>query len=158
MRYPHYPRYRLRFGTRCKLVSAKAVVSCVAEVCSTVTVSVAPMTSAPAGNEPATPNCTIARRLLAPPPPRPMKILEPPPFASAPVELSSRVVSLTGIRVIDWADRPPVLHFDAWDGGDGRWLSGTLHSMAREAEALQLGGETDIMRLADILAIQWIRR
>ena len=52
---------------------------------------------------------------------------------------------------------PPVLHLDAWEGGDDRWLSDTLRFIAREAEALRPGGETVITRLADILAIQMIR-
>jgi len=53
---------------------------------------------------------------------------------------------------------PPVLHFDAWEAGDDRWFSDTLQFMAREAEALRPGGETVLTRLADILAIQLIRR
>lgn len=52
---------------------------------------------------------------------------------------------------------PPVLHLDAWDGGDDRWLSDTLRFIAREAESLRPGGETVITRLADILVIQMIR-
>ena len=52
---------------------------------------------------------------------------------------------------------PPVLHLDAWDGGDDRWLSDTLRFLAREAEVLRPGGETVITRLADILAIQMVR-
>lgn len=52
---------------------------------------------------------------------------------------------------------PPVLHLDAWEGGNDRWLSDTLRFIAREAEALRPGGETVITRLADILAIQMIR-
>ncbi len=52
---------------------------------------------------------------------------------------------------------PPVLHLDAWDGGDDRWLSDTLRFIAREAEALRPGGETVIRRLADILLIQMVR-
>ena len=52
---------------------------------------------------------------------------------------------------------PRVLHLDAWDGGDDRWLTDTLQFIAREAEALRPGGETVITRLADILAIQMIR-
>ena len=52
---------------------------------------------------------------------------------------------------------PPVLHLDAWDGGDDRWLSDTLRFIAREAEALRPGGETVITRLADILVIQMVR-
>lgn len=52
---------------------------------------------------------------------------------------------------------PPVLHLDAWEGGDDRWLSDTLRFIAREAETLRPGGETVITRLADILAIQMIR-
>jgi AraC-like DNA-binding protein len=52
---------------------------------------------------------------------------------------------------------PPVLHLDAWDGGDDRWLSDTLRFIAREAESLRPGGETVITRLADILAIQMVR-
>jgi len=53
---------------------------------------------------------------------------------------------------------PPVLHVDAWDGGDDRWLADTLRFIAREAEALRPGGETVITRLADILVIQTVRR
>lgn len=53
---------------------------------------------------------------------------------------------------------PPVLHLDAWEAGDDRWLSDTLRFIAREAEALRPGGETLLTRLADILAIQVIRR
>ncbi len=53
---------------------------------------------------------------------------------------------------------PPVLHVDAWDGGEDRWLADTLRFIAREAEALRPGGETVITRLADILAIQMVRR
>ena len=52
---------------------------------------------------------------------------------------------------------PPVLHVDAWDGGDDRWLADTLRFIAREAEALRPGGETVITRLADILVIQMVR-
>jgi AraC-like DNA-binding protein len=52
---------------------------------------------------------------------------------------------------------PPVLHLDAWDGGDDRWLSDTLRFVAREAESLRPGGETVITRLADILVIQMVR-
>ena len=52
---------------------------------------------------------------------------------------------------------PPVLHLDAWEGGDDRWLSDTLRFIAREAESLRPGGETVITRLADILAIQMVR-
>jgi len=52
---------------------------------------------------------------------------------------------------------PPVLHLDAWDGGDDRWLADTLRFVAREAEALRPGGETVITRLADILVIQAVR-
>ncbi len=52
---------------------------------------------------------------------------------------------------------PPVLHLDAWEGGDDRWLTDTLRFIAREAEALRPGGETVITRLADILAIQMVR-
>ncbi|MEM6676182.1 MAG: AraC family transcriptional regulator, partial [Planctomycetota bacterium] len=52
---------------------------------------------------------------------------------------------------------PPVLHVDAWDGGDDRWLTDTLRFIAREAEALRPGGETVITRLADILVIQMVR-
>lgn len=58
-------------------------------------------------------------------------------------------------RLVD--SLPPVLHLDAWEGGDDRWLSDTLRFIAREAEALRPGGETVITRLADILAIQLIR-
>lgn len=53
---------------------------------------------------------------------------------------------------------PPVLHVDAWDGGEDRWLADTLRFIAREAEALRPGGETVITRLADILVIQMVRR
>lgn len=53
---------------------------------------------------------------------------------------------------------PPVLHVDAWDGGEDRWLSDTLRFIAREAEDLRPGGETVITRLADILVIQMVRR
>lgn len=52
---------------------------------------------------------------------------------------------------------PPVLHLDAWGGGDDRWLADTLRFIAREAEALRPGGETVITRLADILVIQTVR-
>ncbi|MEM7262740.1 MAG: AraC family transcriptional regulator [Planctomycetota bacterium] len=52
---------------------------------------------------------------------------------------------------------PPVLHLDAWDGNDDRWLADTLRFIAREAEALRPGGETVITRLADILVIQMVR-
>ena len=52
---------------------------------------------------------------------------------------------------------PPVLHIDAWDSGDDRWLSDTLRFIAREAEALRPGGETVITRLADILVIPMVR-
>ncbi len=52
---------------------------------------------------------------------------------------------------------PPVLHVDAWEGGNDRWLSDTLRFIAREAEALRPGGETVITRLADILVIQMVR-
>ena len=58
-------------------------------------------------------------------------------------------------RLIDTL--PPVLHLDAWDGGDDRWLSDTLRFIAREAESLRPGGETVITRLADILVIQMVR-
>ncbi|MEM1453375.1 MAG: AraC family transcriptional regulator [Planctomycetota bacterium] len=58
-------------------------------------------------------------------------------------------------RIVD--AMPPVLHLDAWDGGDDRWLSDTLRFIAREAEALRPGGETVITRLADILVIQMVR-
>ena len=53
---------------------------------------------------------------------------------------------------------PPVLHIDAWEGGDDRWLADTLRFIAREAESLRPGGETVITRLADILVIQMVRR
>lgn len=53
---------------------------------------------------------------------------------------------------------PPVLHVDAWDGGEDRWLADTLRFIAREAESLRPGGETVITRLADILVIQMVRR
>ncbi|MEM7248170.1 MAG: AraC family transcriptional regulator [Acidobacteriota bacterium] len=52
---------------------------------------------------------------------------------------------------------PPVLHVDAWEGGEDRWLADTLRFIAREAESLRPGGETVITRLADILVIQMIR-
>lgn len=52
---------------------------------------------------------------------------------------------------------PPVLHLDAWDGGNDRWLSDTLRFIASEAESLRPGGETIITRLADILVIQMVR-
>ncbi len=52
---------------------------------------------------------------------------------------------------------PPVLHVDAWESGDDRWLSDTLRFIAREAESLRPGGETVITRLADILVIQMVR-
>lgn len=52
---------------------------------------------------------------------------------------------------------PPVLHVDAWEGGDDRWLADTLRFIAREAESLRPGGETVITRLADILVIQMVR-
>lgn len=52
---------------------------------------------------------------------------------------------------------PPVLHLDAWEGGDDRWLTDTLRFIAREAESLRPGGETVITRLADILVIQMVR-
>ena len=52
---------------------------------------------------------------------------------------------------------PPVLHLDAWGGGDNRWLADTLRFIAREAESLRPGGETIITRLADILVIQLVR-
>lgn len=52
---------------------------------------------------------------------------------------------------------PPVLHLDAWEGGDDRWLTDTLRFIAREAEALRPGGETVITRLADILVVQMVR-
>lgn len=52
---------------------------------------------------------------------------------------------------------PPVLHLDAWDGGNDRWLTDTLRFIAREAESLRPGGETVITRLADILVIQMVR-
>lgn len=55
------------------------------------------------------------------------------------------------------AELPPVLHLDAWNEGDDRWLSDTLRFIAREAEALKPGGETIITRLADILAVQMVR-
>lgn len=53
---------------------------------------------------------------------------------------------------------PPVLHLDAWESGDDRWLADTLRFIAREAESLRPGGETVITRLADILVIQMVRR
>ena len=53
---------------------------------------------------------------------------------------------------------PPVMHMDAWDGGEDRWLADTLRFIAREAEALRPGGETVVTRLADILVIQMVRR
>jgi AraC-like DNA-binding protein len=52
---------------------------------------------------------------------------------------------------------PPVLHLDAWEGGDDRWLADTLRFIAREAESLRPGGETVLTRLADILVIQMVR-
>ncbi|MFN3243235.1 MAG: AraC family transcriptional regulator [Planctomycetota bacterium] len=52
---------------------------------------------------------------------------------------------------------PPVLHLDAWHGGDDRWLGDTLRFIASEAESLRPGGETVITRLADILVIQMVR-
>jgi AraC-like DNA-binding protein len=52
---------------------------------------------------------------------------------------------------------PPVVHLDAWDGSEDRWLSDTLRFIAREAESLRPGGETVITRLADILVIQMVR-
>jgi AraC-like DNA-binding protein len=58
-------------------------------------------------------------------------------------------------RIVD--ELPPVLHLDAWEGRDDRWLSDTLRFIAREAETLRPGGETVITRLADILAIQMVR-
>ncbi|MEM8712930.1 MAG: AraC family transcriptional regulator [Planctomycetota bacterium] len=59
-------------------------------------------------------------------------------------------------RVIDAL--PPVMHVDAWESGEDRWLSDTLRFIAREAETLRPGGETVITRLADILVIQMVRR
>ena len=61
----------------------------------------------------------------------------------------------TAERLIDAL--PPVLHLDAWEGGDDRWLADTLRFIAREAESLRPGGETVITRLADILVIQMVR-
>ncbi|MEZ5979645.1 MAG: AraC family transcriptional regulator [Planctomycetota bacterium] len=57
---------------------------------------------------------------------------------------------------------PPVLvrpanSWDAWDGGEDRWLADTLRFVAREAESLRPGGETVITRLADVLVIQMVR-
>ena len=52
---------------------------------------------------------------------------------------------------------PPVVHLDAWDDGDDRWLADTLRFLAREAEALRPGGETVLTRLADVLVIQMLR-
>jgi len=52
---------------------------------------------------------------------------------------------------------PPVLHIDAWESGEDRWLADTLRFLAREAETLRPGGETVITRLSDILLIQMVR-
>jgi AraC-like DNA-binding protein len=52
---------------------------------------------------------------------------------------------------------PPVLHLDAWEGGEDRWLADTLGFIAREAEQLRPGGETVITRLADVLVVQMLR-
>ena len=52
---------------------------------------------------------------------------------------------------------PKVLHLDAWEGGDNRWLADTLRFIAHEAESLRPGGETVITRLADVLLIQMVR-
>lgn len=61
----------------------------------------------------------------------------------------------TAERLVDAL--PPVLHLDAWESGDDRWLADTLRFIAREAESLRPGGETVITRLADILVIQMVR-
>ena len=66
-----------------------------------------------------------------------------------------RVDHVAAERLIDAL--PPVLHIDAWEGGEDRWLADTLRFIAREAESLRPGGETVITRLADILVIQMVR-
>ena len=66
-----------------------------------------------------------------------------------------RVDHLAAERLIDAL--PPVLHLDAWDSGEDRWLADTLRFIAREAESMRPGGETVITRLADILVIQMVR-
>lgn len=52
---------------------------------------------------------------------------------------------------------PGVLQIDSWDD-DESWLQSTLRFISREAKELRPGGETVITRLADILAIQLIRK
>jgi len=55
------------------------------------------------------------------------------------------------------AQLPPVLHLDRFDDDESGWLHSTLRLVAREAQALQPGGETMLTRLADVLVIQAIR-
>lgn len=52
---------------------------------------------------------------------------------------------------------PRILHIDTWEEDENLWLQSALRYIAREAKALEPGGETVITRLADILVIQMIR-
>ena len=53
---------------------------------------------------------------------------------------------------------PGVLKIDTWNEESGGWLQGTLQFIAREARALNPGGEAVLTRLADVLVIEAIQR
>ncbi len=61
----------------------------------------------------------------------------------------------TATRLIDAL--PDVMHIDAGADDTDRWLASTVDLISREARTAQLGGETVLTHLADIIVIQAIR-
>ena len=49
------------------------------------------------------------------------------------------------------------MQIDTWSDDEASWLQSTLRFIAKKAAALRLGGETVIIRLADVLVIQALR-
>ncbi|GAA1752482.1 AraC family transcriptional regulator [Agromyces humatus] len=56
------------------------------------------------------------------------------------------------------AELPDVIRVDAWDDGEAGIFGAVLRLLAREAEAIEPGGEAVMTRLADVLVIQVLRR
>ena len=52
---------------------------------------------------------------------------------------------------------PNLMHVDMWSAPEAHWLQSTIRFIATEAQQMQLGGETIITRLCDVLVIQAIR-
>lgn len=56
------------------------------------------------------------------------------------------------------AELPDVIRVDAWEDGEAGAFGAVLRLLAREAEAIEPGGEAVMTRLADVLVIQVLRR